>query len=612
MNNPHVLNQRRGNINNMAQKIPKVTVNIQGQEKAIVYRDLVLNQVVCGHHHFSFVWNVGDIKHDAGSQLDVVKNAIGSTVAIQIGDNQFSGIITQVIIQEQTGSSQTFTIKGQSLTVFLDDLPRSASYYKKNLQSIANTTLEGVPGNVMKSSVSPQDSDEKHYMVQYNETDFQFLRRLAIRYGEWFYYDGTELVFGKAGDSGATIKSGSDLTKYVVQAAIKPAKYALFGYDYHKGEAISKELGTFSSAVKNDFADAAASKSKEVYTRSDDRPVHSYVSANKNMLEAAVELEKKSIAAQLLFARGESKNGALVPGLKFVVETVNGNYDYIPVTVNHISNVAGHYENSFVAVPASVEVPPYTDPKVFREAGPQPAIVKENYDPDGIGRVKVHFMWQKSSDMSPWVRLTMPHTGNEKGMFFTPEKDEEVLVDFEGGDIDKPYIIGSLYNGQAKSGKADSDNTIKMIMTRSGNIITFNDEEGSIQITDKKGSTVYLKGDDTIEVTSGSKVTVNSNDVEINAERNITLNAKKDIVMNAENQIVVTAMKDAELASSTGSIKVQAMKDMKMLTQSGEIEISALTQLKAKGTLGATLEGFQLDLKGTAMANLQAAMVKIN
>lgn len=595
----------------MAQNIPKVSVSIQGQDKPIVYRNLVVNQAVCAHHQFSFIWNVGSLLHDAGSQLDIVKNTIGATVSIQIGDNLFSGIITQVTVHEETGSSQAFTIKGQSLTIFLDDVPRSASYYKKNLQKIVKACLEGIPDNVMKSSVTPQDTEDKHYVTQYNETDFQFLKRLATRYGEWFYYDGTQLVFGKPGDSEATLKSGSNLTSYVIQANIKPSKYALFSYDHHKGESIKKELSSLSSSVKNDFSGAAADKSKEVYTRADDRPMHSYLTSNKKMLDAAVELENNRIAAQLLYARGESKHDALRPGYKFVVETANGNYDYIATTVNHMSNVAGHYENSFIAVPSTVKVPPYTDPQVFREAGPQTAIVKENFDKDGVGRIKVHFTWQKSSDMTPWVRITTAHAGNEKGMHFIPEVDEEVLVDFEGGDVEKPFVIGSVYHGGAKSGKEDKDNTIKMIMTKSGNSLVFNDEEGSITIVDKKGSTIYIKGDDTIEVTSKKKITVNSKDIEVNADNNITFNAKKDIVLNAQGEIKATAMKDVKVASSSGKVAIEGMQDVSVKSTMA-VKIEATTEFKAKGTVGATVEGLKLDLKGTAMASLQAALVKIN
>ncbi len=596
----------------MAQNIPKVTVSIQGQDKPVVYRNLVVNQVVAGHHQFSFIWNVGEIKHDAGSQLDVVKNTIGATVSIQMGDNMFTGLITQVTIQEETGNSQAFTIKGQSLTIFLDDVPRSASYYKKNLQKIIKTTLEGVPSNVMKSTISPADTEDKHYVVQYNETDFQFITRMATRFGEWFYYDGTELHFGKAGDSGATLKSGSDLTNYVVQANIKPSKYGIYSYDYHKGERINKELSSFSSDVKNDFSTAAADKSKEVYTRADDRPMHGFITSNKKMLDATVELENKRLSAQLLTAHGESKNSALKAGCKFVVETVNGNYDYIATSVIHSSQVTGHYENSFIAVPASVPVPPYTDPLVYRDAGPQTAVVKENYDKDGIGRIKVHFNWQKSSEMSPWIRVTTLHSGNEKGMFFIPEKDEEVLVDFESGDVEKPFVTGAVYHGGSKSGKEDKDNNFKIIKTKSGNTITFDDKEGSIKVVDKKGSSVYIKGDNTIEVTSQSKVTVNSSDIELNADNNITLNAQKDIILNANGEISAIALKDVKISSSTEKTTLEALQDVSIKSSTGAVKVDAMTDFKAVGVVSASIEGLQLDLKGTAMANLQAALVKIN
>lgn len=82
----------------------------------------------------SAIWNVGTLNHDAGSQLDIIKNNIGSVVTIEIDDYRFQGIITQMSVHAQTDSSQSFTVKGQSITILLDDVPHSASYYKKDLK----------------------------------------------------------------------------------------------------------------------------------------------------------------------------------------------------------------------------------------------------------------------------------------------------------------------------------------------------------------------------------------------------------------------------------------------------------------------------------------------
>ncbi len=600
--------------------IPTVSVNIQSHSGSVVYRSLVINQVVNGHHQFSFIWNIGELSHDSGSQLDVIRTNIGSMVTITIDDYNFKGIITQISVHEQTDHSQSFTVKGQSLTILLDDVPHSATYYKKDLKKIVKKTLDGIPANVMESDVNPKSSAEHHYVTQYNETDFQFLQRLATRYGEWFYYDGTTLKFGQTGDSGANLRSGSNLTSYSVKANLVPSRYSYMSYDYNTGDPVNKELPSFSSSVHNDFSSAAADKSGEVYTRTTDRPMHNFNLLNKNMMDSVAELEMQRLAAQLLFAKGESKHHALRPGYKFVVETANGNYDYVATHVTHMSNQSGHYENTFQGVPFSVEVPPYTNPHTFRQASPQSAIVKENHDADGLNRIKVHFAWQRSADNTPWIRVATPHAGSEKGWHFIPEKEEEVIVDFDGGDVDKPYVMSSHFHGKAKSKISNSGNNIKSLITKSGNTLTFNDSEGSITITDPKGSTIILKGDETIEIRTKKKILVESKDIEFNAENDITLSAKnninlkatKDILAEAQGALTGKAMKAVTIKSSSDKVTIEGLQDVGVTSGTGAVKIEAMTEFKAKGTMGATVEGLKLDLKGTAMASLQAALVKIN
>lgn len=585
--------------------IPSVSVSMQNHSGTVVYRNLVINQAVNDHHHFSFIWNVGTLNHDAGSQLDIIKNNIGSVVTIEIDDYRFQGIITQMSVHEQTDSSQSFTVKGQSNTILLDDVPHSASYYKKDLKKIINTTLDGIPGNVMSTSIDPQTTDELHYVTQYNETDWQFIQRLATRYGEWFYYDGTTLKFGPTGDSNATLRSGSNLTSYTVKANIVSNKYNYTSYDYHKGEPVVKEQPSFSSDVKNDFSSAVANKSKEVYSRSVDRPMHNFNLVNKNMIDSVAELDMKRLSAQLLFTNGESKHGALRPGYKFVVETANGNYDYIVTHVTHTSNVVGHYENSFRGVPATVKVPPYTNPHVFRQANTQTALVKENHDPDGINRVKVHFFWQKDADCSPWIRVATPHAGGGKGMHIIPEKDEEVIIAFEGGDVDKPFVINSIYSGSAKSGGGDADNNVKSFSSRSGNKISLDDKDGCVIIVDKAGNELKIDGSGNISLTASESITLTS--------------GQSSISLKKDGTIAIKGGKTVEIEGTSDSVKVSSMNKVEIsgtastvLKSDAKVEVkSAMTSVEGQGSLKLSSTGM-VDIEGTAMTNVKGGVVNLN
>ncbi|WP_282057310.1 phage baseplate assembly protein V, partial [Maribacter luteus] len=73
--------------------------------------------------------------------------------------------------------------------------------------------------------------------------------------------------------------------------------------------------------------------------------------------------------------------------------------------------------------------------------GAQRGWVLDNADPNGLGRIKVQFPWQKPMGTStPWIKMATPYSGSGKGFYFIPEKDEEVLVGFEGDNPEKPFV----------------------------------------------------------------------------------------------------------------------------------------------------------------------------
>lgn len=140
------------------------------------------------------------------------------------------------------------------------------------------------------------------------------------------------------------------------------------------------------------------------------------------------------------------------------------------------------------------------------------AIVSENDDPEGMGRVKLTYPWRDVEDESYWARIAVPMAGDDQGTYFLPEKEDEVLVAFDNGDLRHPYVIGSLWNGQ-QSPPADNEgsNDIRKIRSRSGHELIFDDAdtEASVEITTAGGHTITLddaSGSETmtIEDSSGS------------------------------------------------------------------------------------------------------------
>ena len=157
--------------------------------------------------------------------------------------------------------------------------------------------------------------------------------------------------------------------------------------------------------------------------------------------------------------------------------------------------------------------------------GVLPGKVVDVADPEGMGRILVRFHTFASEENSYWARIATQYSGNDRGILFRPEVDDEVLCTFEHGDIQYPYVLGGLWNGQETPPDSDPENNIKMIVTRSGHKVTFDDTPGSekIEIKSKSGQKIVLDdslpsaGKILIETTPTGTVEINCLNANINA-----------------------------------------------------------------------------------------------
>lgn len=181
--------------------------------------------------------------------------------------------------------------------------------------------------------------------------------------------------------------------------------------------------------------------------------------------------------------------------------------------------------------------------------GVYPALVADINDPDGQGRVKVRLPWlpDDGGGFSVWARLATLMAGANRGTWFIPDVDDEVLVAFEGGDSRRPYVVGALWNGQdtppetmdgagnnfiksitsrngVKITLDDNDGQEKMILeTPGGQKLTLQDGPGKVEIVDSNGNSVTLDSGG-ISVVASVKVSVRASTVEVNASM-VTVNA---------------------------------------------------------------------------------------
>lgn len=126
------------------------------------------------------------------------------------------------------------------------------------------------------------------------------------------------------------------------------------------------------------------------------------------------------------------------------------------------------------------------------------AVVCQNQDSSGRGRVMVSYPWHTVPHQSYWARVATPMAGKDRGMYFLPEVGDEVLVAFERGDVRFPYVIGSLWNGKepAPEKNGDGKNDHRVIHTRKGHKLTFDDgSKGTVRLELNDGKKLEIDDD---------------------------------------------------------------------------------------------------------------------
>ena len=190
-------------------------------------------------------------------------------------------------------------------------------------------------------------------------------------------------------------------------------------------------------------------------------------------------------------------------------------------------------------------------------------VVTNIKDPDGMGRVRVRFPVRESNDDSNWARIATLMAGKGRGSFFLPEVGDEVLVAFEQGDAEHPYVIGGLWNGKDAPPEKNSDgkNNIRTFRSRSGHEILFNDDSESKQekvvIKSNGGHVITLDdsaGSEKIEI----KDKTGSNSIKIDAnQKAITISS--DLKLSLKSQIIEIEAQGMMTIKSNGPMTIQGM-----------------------------------------------------
>lgn len=553
-----------------------ISVSIDGK-RLFSFKSLKLHQSINDHHSFELTL---DLETGGNRYVHNLKDSakwLGKKVAVRTkksGTPAFLGVVTNVSLHRKNSDFGHILVSGYSTTYLLEN--------GRNFHSWSDCTLDDIVKELctdagVRMQVHSEYTETIDYICQYNESDFAFMKRLALQYNEWFYYNGTELIFGKPKlPEPIGLEFGTSLTSLDigVQTLARPAK--VFSYLAMHDLSLAEPTPDNASSGQDILGRNAFQASLDIFKK----PANQYALPRINYsteMRNYVRKKQEAEAAESHYIIGTSEHTDLTVGS--IVKLTSSFWErigsvtseslgqFIIIDITHTASEEGYYSNEFKAIPAVTHYLPLPDVDM-PIAEPQMARVTKNDDKLGHGRVKVQMNWQTGNMSTDWIRVMTPDGGSSdevrtnRGFVFIPEVGDHVLVGFRHGDPNRPYVMGSLFNGTTGAG-GGKENISKTIATRSGHTLAFNDMENGnwgITLKDAKGNVFHMdtKGS-TINITAPQTINLNAANIMLNASNKIGLQSSSVSKDGTKNGIIeMTALKAVSLKSDTEDVKISA------------------------------------------------------
>jgi len=463
---------------------------------------------------------------------------------IEIGAKGEDDRETKLLIGEVTalepdypvGSAPTLTVRGYDRAHRLHRGKKTRTFLQMTDSDLASRIAQE---SGLRTDVA-STSEVHEYVIQSNQTDFEFLDERARRIGFDLYVDDRTLVFKEPESQGAPIElewgdklrsfrprltTSSQVKEVIVKSWDPRQKREIVGRATRgRGAPSIGERASGGEAAEQAFGSAGTLVIV-------DRPVHTQAEADTLAQSIADQIAGSFIQANGS-CRGEPR---LRAGTAIQLTALGARFsgEYTVTNSTHVySPEQGYVTNFTIAGRETGTLSEMLNNHKSGNRGVVVGVVTNNDDPDGQGRVKVKFPWLADSEESAWARIASPMAGSERGFYFLPEVNDEVLVAFEQGDMRKPYIIGALWNGSDAPPISDAVSggqvVKRVIKTRAGHTITLDDTTGSekIIIEDNQGNNVI-----TFDA-PGRKLTIESQgDIEIKSGMNIKIEASAKVTV---------------------------------------------------------------------------------
>ena len=568
---------------------------------------------------------------------------IGAAVEISAGYGEtpasvFKGEITSVELDiADSKTMPSFLIRGYDKGHRLQRGRLSKTYLNVKDSDVVST----IAGTAGLSASTDETTEVYDTISQNNQTNWEFLVERAQRIGYELFMDDGTLHFRKPALTGSPVltstlwedliwlnlrlSSSGQVASVNVNAWDPQQKQAIVGTastpdqlvsvtDLQGGSTLSQPFGTANMVLSNHL-------------------VHSQGDATSIAQAVLNELTDNSLQIE-----GEmTGNPSLKPGTLLTLANLgtrfNGNY-YV-TSVTHRVSQGGQYTTRFTVTGRRAntlgELVGMAANATWNGNGhgvnqaPVIGVVTDNTDPDKKqGRVKVKLPYvvgasgESGGIVTDWARLVVPGGGATRGIYYLPEVNDEVLVAFEQGDINRPYILGGLWNGTDAPPKGNDTvaNTSgvnqRIIQSRTGHVITLDDTDSKQMITVVTQGGHKLTMDDTsgspnitiLDSSGNNKIVIDttSNKITVTAQGNIELNATQDVKITGMN-ITLTAQQALNMEAQGGAATMKGVSTSIQAQASGEMKANA--QVSISGEAG-------VQISTPAMAQVSGNPIMLN
>ncbi|HEY7075178.1 MAG TPA: VgrG-related protein [Solirubrobacteraceae bacterium] len=498
--------------------------------------------------------------------LDESSFKVGSTLEVKMGATDQN--TTQTLFKGEIVTLEpSFESGSVAMVVRAYDkshrMMRSRKMRAFTQQSIGDIAQKICMENGLSAKVGSDPAGQLDYVIQHNETDWDFMWRLLDRIGFEFVLDDSSARIDKPGADAAEVelKYPDDIQSFRprITAVQQVDSVTVHGFDHHAKAAVVSEASSpgqlTSAGIERNSVTGHFGESKiEIVGQS---------FRSKSESDAMAQSQLDALANAYVAAVGETEgNPAIKAGVKLTISGVGSSFSgtYRAARVEHTISSGGAYTTKFFN---SVG-----DHTLIGQAGGNGGgthidslivgIVTNNNDPDKLGRVKVKLPAVDEQE-SFWAPVALPAAGNGRGLSMLPVPDEQVIVGFENGDPSYPYVLGSVFNGKDQPGDelAVSDGSYAMKSDHKALIaakedITIRTDGGKLIIEVKAGEVK-----ETVQGAPGSYTGQFDGEFKVKATQGITIESQMQVEIKAP-MITLEAQGPLQLKGNPVQIDGQA------------------------------------------------------